>query len=345
MTVPPDPPASPPPDDFSRSRRPKTIGRYRIIGTLGEGGMGTVYEAEQDQPQRMVALKVIRSDFVIPELMRRFARESEVLGRLQHPGIAQIYEAGTAEGPHGPQPFFAMELVKGQSLTEYASARALNVDQRLELFARVCDAVHYAHKQGVIHRDLKPANIMVDAGGQPKILDFGVARLTDADVKATRQTSVGEVIGTLQYMSPEQVNADPGDIDTRSDVYSLGVILYELLSGQLPYDLAHRMIYEAARVIVIEDPAPLSSLNRTLKGDVEVIVGKALEKEKNRRYSSAADLASDVRRFLSNEPIAARPASAMYQLGKFARRNRALVGGLAVAALILVLGTAVSLWQ
>ena len=229
MTAPPDPP-SPPPGNFAKLRRPETIGNYRILGILGEGGMGTVYEAEQDQPHRKVALKVIRPDFVIPELIRRFSRESEVLGRLQHPGIAQIYEAGTSEGPRGPQPFFAMELVKGQPLTEYASARSLTLTQRLELFALVCDAVHYAHQKGVIHRDLKPANILVDAAGQPKILDFGVARLTDADVQATRQTSVGEVIGTLQYMSPEQVNADPGDIDIRSDVYSLGVILYELLS-------------------------------------------------------------------------------------------------------------------
>ena len=277
--------------------------------------------------------------------MRRFSRESEVLGRLQHPGIAQIYEAGTSDGPHGPQPYFAMELIKGQALTEYATARSLPLKQRLELFALVCDAVHYAHQQGVIHRDLKPANIMVDAVGQPKILDFGVARLTDADVQATRQTSIGEVIGTLQYMSPEQVNADPQDLDIRSDVYSLGVILYELLAGQLPYDLGRKMIFEAARVILVEDPAPLSTINRSLKGDVETIVGKALEKEKSRRYASAEDFASDLRRYLSDEPIAARPASAVYQLRKFAQRNRALVSGLALAALILVAGTVVSVWQ
>ena len=342
LTDPPPPLRSAPTQE---PRLSETIGRYRIIGTLGEGGMGTVYEAEQDQPQRLVALKVIRPDYVSPELIRRFERESQVLGRLQHPGIAQIYEAGTADGPYGPQSFFAMELVRGQSLTEFASGRALDVKQRLQLFARICDAVHYAHQQGVIHRDLKPANIMVDATGQPKILDFGVARLTDADVQATRQTSVGEVVGTLQYMSPEQINADPLDIDTRSDVYSLGVILYELLTGKLPYDLARKLIYEAARVILIVDPAPLSSVDRKFRGDVEVIVGKALEKEKTRRYASADEMASDVRRFLSDEPIAARPASAIYQMRKFARRNRAMVGGLAIAALILVAGTAVSLWQ
>ncbi len=342
---PPDPPRPLQSESPSGLRHPETIGSYRITGVLGKGGMGTVYEAEQEQPHRMVALKVIRPEFASPEMLRRFARESELLGRLQHPGIAQIYEAGTSEGPNGPQPFFAMELVRGLSLTDYASAKSLDLNGRLELFGRVCDSVHYAHQQGIIHRDLKPANILVDAAGQPKVLDFGVARLTDADVQATRQTSVGEVIGTLQYMSPEQVGADPDDIDIRSDVYSLGVILYELLSGQLPYDLARKMIYEAARVILVDDPAPLSQINRTFRGDVEVIVAKALEKEKSRRYGSAEQLASDVRRYLSDEPITARPASAIYQMRKFARRNRTLVGGLVLAAILLVAGTAVSLWQ
>lgn len=331
-----------PSDDMARYRRPQRIGEYQIIRALGEGGMGTVYEAEQESPHRRVALKVIRPDFVSPELVHRFARESEVLGRLKHPGIAQIYAAGTADGPHGPQPFFAMELVQGKTLDVYADEAHLTTDQRLQLFIRVCEAVHYAHQRGVIHRDLKPANILVDETGQPKILDFGVARVTDADVKSTMATSVGQVIGTLQYMSPEQVLADPLDLDTRSDVYSLGVVLYELLSGKLPYDLARKVIHEAARIIAIEEPAPLSSINKNLRGDVETIVIKALEKEKARRYSSADELASDVRRYLNDQPISARPASAMYQLVKFARRNRALVGGLALAALILVVGTVVS---
>lgn len=331
--------------DRPSSRRPTTIGRYGVTGELGEGGMGMVYAAQQDNPQRMVALKVIRPELVQPDLLRRFARESEVLGRLQHPGIAQIYEAGTFADDYGSHPFFAMELVHGEPLTQYAESRGLETSARLDLFAKVCDAVHYAHRQGVIHRDLKPANILVDREGQPKILDFGVARLTDADVQVTRQTSLGEVIGTLQYMSPEQVNADPDDVDARSDVYSLGVILYELLAGRLPYDLSRKMIYEAARIVLLDDPAPLSSINRKLGGDIEVIVAKALEKEKVRRYDSAEGLASDVRRLLNDEPISARPASAMYQLRKFARRNRALVVGLMVAAVLLLAGSAVSLWQ
>jgi tetratricopeptide (TPR) repeat protein/predicted Ser/Thr protein kinase len=322
---------------------PTTIGRYRILGLLGEGGMGAVYRAEQDQPSRIVALKVVRPDLVSPRLVRRFARETEVLGRLQHPGIAQIYEAGTAEGPEGPQPFFAMELVAGVPLDEYTRGKGLTVTQRLELFARICDAVHYAHQKGVIHRDLKPSNILVDDAGQPKVLDFGVARIADEDSENTRQTTMGQLLGTLQYMSPEQINADPLDIDIRSDVYSLGVILYQLLAEQLPYDISRHGLHEAAWVILQVDPAPLSSVNRTLRGDVETIVGKALEKEKARRYSSADELASDIRRYLKHEPISARPASAGYQIRKFAERNKALVGGLTLAAAILVVGAVVSI--
>ncbi len=344
-TVPPDRSAIPPEEPAWRPTLPASIGAYRILGILGVGGMGAVYEAEQDNPLRKVALKVIRPELVSPDLVKRFNRESDVLGRLEHPGIARIYEAGTAEGPHGPQPFFAMELVKGDDLDTYARLHKLTVSQRLGLFIRICEAVHYAHQQGVIHRDLKPANILVDATGQPKILDFGVARLNDPELKVTRQTTVGQVVGTLQYMSPEQVNADPLDLDTRSDVYSLGVILYELLAERLPYDISRHMLHEAAMVILQVDPAPLSSVDRNLRGDVETIVSKALEKEKNRRYSSADELASDIRRFLNHEPISARPASAMYQLRKFAARNRALVGGLTLAMIILVIGTVVSLWQ
>ena len=198
--------------------RPGVIARYRIIRLIGEGGMGAVYEAEQDQPRRTVALKVIKPGLASPELLRRFEQESQALGRLQHPGIAQIYEAGTADTGFGPQPYFAMEFIRGRSLKEYADEHQLTTRARLEMVAKVADAVHHAHQRGLIHRDLKPGNILVDETGQPKILDFGVARVTDSDAQATMQTDVGQLVGTLAYMSPEQVLADPLELDTRSDV-------------------------------------------------------------------------------------------------------------------------------
>jgi eukaryotic-like serine/threonine-protein kinase len=181
---------------------PAAIGRYRIMGLLGQGGMGAVYEAEQDQPRRTVALKVIKPGLATAETLRRFRYESQALGRLQHPGIAQIHEAGTADSGFGPQPYFAMELIRGRALHEYADGRQLKVRERLALMAKVCDAVDHAHRRGVIHRDLKPGNILVDETGEPKILDFGVARVTDSDVRQTRQTDLGQLVGTLAYMSP-----------------------------------------------------------------------------------------------------------------------------------------------
>src|SRR5215468_10113643 len=262
--------------------------------------MGTVYEAEQDHPRRTVALKVIRRGFTSRELLRRFEREAETLGRLQHVGIAQIYEAGTADSGFGPQPYFAIELIRGRSLLEYANERKLHFRERLEIMAKVADAVQHAHQRGLIHRDLKPGNILVDEAGQPKILDFGVARATDSDSQATMQTDIGQLVGTLAYMSPEQVLADPLELDIRSDVYALGVILYELLAERLPYDIS-RKIHEALTAIREEDPAKLSSINRSYRGDIETIVAKALEKNKTRRYASAAELAADIRHYLKDE--------------------------------------------
>jgi tetratricopeptide (TPR) repeat protein len=321
------------------------IGRYRIIRLLGEGGMGAVYQAEQDQPRRLVALKVIKSSLSSPSLLRRFEQESEALARLHHPGIAQVYDAGTADSGTGVQPFFAMEFIAGgQPVTEYAEAHHLNTQQRLELMVEICDAVQHAHQRGIIHRDLKPANILVDEHGHPKILDFGVARVTDSDTQATRQTDLGQLIGTLSYMSPEQALADPLELDTRSDVYALGVILYELLAGKLPYTLSKKL-HEAVSTIREQDPAALSSVSRLYRGDLETVVAKAMEKDKARRYGSAAALAADLRRYLKDEPILARPASASYQLYKFARRNRALVAGVAAVFVVLVAGVVVSTWE
>jgi serine/threonine protein kinase len=327
------------------SRSSVMIGRYRVLRLLGEGAMGSVFLAEQENPHRIVALKVIKPGFVNSELLRRFDQEADALGRLQHPGIAQIYEAGTADSGFGPQPYFAMEFIAGWSLLEFAEERHLNSRDRLKLMAKICDAMNHAHQRGIIHRDLKPGNILVDDAGQPKILDFGVARVTDSDTEKTRQTDMGQLIGTLAYMSPEQVLADPLELDIRSDVYALGVITYELLAGKLPYDTDGKALHEIVQSIRETDPVPLSSIQRIYRGDVDTIVAKALEKDKARRYASAAELAADIRRYLADEPIEARPPSTSYQLKKFARRNRALVAGAAAVVVVLAAGVVVSTWQ
>jgi tetratricopeptide (TPR) repeat protein len=323
---------------------PVVIARYKIVRLIGQGGMGSVYEAEQEHPRRTVALKVIKPGFASPVLLRRFEQEAEALGRLQHPGIAQIFEAGTADTGFGPQPYFAMELIRGMSLKEYARERSLSTRERVEMVARVCDAVHHAHQKGLIHRDLKPGNILVDETGQPKIVDFGVARITDRDTQATSHTDAGQLIGTLAYMSPEQVLADPLELDTRSDVYALGVILYELLAGRLPYAIGNKL-HDALETIRKSDPQPLSSVDSAYRGDLETIAAKTLEKDKNRRYASAAELGADLRRYLADEPIVARPASLRYQLGKFARRHTALVTGVAAVFVVLVGGIVTSTLQ
>jgi tetratricopeptide (TPR) repeat protein len=314
------------------------------VRLIGEGGMGSVYEAEQEHPRRTVALKVIKPGLASPALLRRFDQEAEALGRLQHPGIAQIYEAGTADTGFGPQPYFAMELIRGVSLKEYARERGLSTRQRVEMMGKVCDAVQHAHQKGLIHRDLKPANILVDETGQPKIVDFGVARITDRDAQATSQTDAGQLIGTLAYMSPEQVLADPLELDTRSDVYTLGVILYELLAGRLPYAVGAKL-HEALQAIRESDPQRLSSVDSVYRGDLETIAAKALEKDKVRRYASAAELGADLRRYLTDEPIVARPPSVSYQFGKFARRHHAVVAGVAAVFVVLVAGIVVSTLQ
>lgn len=322
---------------------PERIGRYRILRRLGAGGFGVVYLAEQENPRRTVAVKVMSAQFASPQLLRRFEYEAQILGRLQHPGIARIYEAGTAPGPQGVLAFFAMEYVQGQPLDEFARARNLSLRARLELVARVCEAVQYAHQLGVIHRDLKPLNILVDEFGQPKVLDFGVARSTDADPQLTTMlTGTGQFVGTLPYMSPEQAGGDPRLVDTRSDVYALGVILYQLLSGQLPLDLRTCALPEAARRIRDEQPARLGSIARSLRGEVETIVGKAIEKDKNRRYQSALELANDLRRYLAGAPIDAKRDSTLYVLRKTLRRYR-LVAGLLGGLAVLMIASSVTL--
>ncbi|MCA9311552.1 MAG: serine/threonine protein kinase, partial [Phycisphaerales bacterium] len=319
------------------------FGGYRIIRLLGRGGMGEVYLAEQDRPRRTVALKAIRPELSTERLRRRFEHEAEVLGRLIHPGIARIYDAGITGDEHSQQPYFVMEYVEGHPLCEAAAHLRLDTRARLQLFTQICDAVHHAHQRGIIHRDLKPANILVDRLGHPRILDFGIAVATDAEARMTNfQTGMQQLVGTLPYMSPEQVSGDPRDIDVRSDVYALGVCLYELLADRLPLDVDDTPLPDAVRIICEEDAPSLTSLDRPISRDIATIVGKALEKNRDRRYQSAHEFGEDLRRFLRDEPINARPPSAFYQLSKFARRNRGVVTGAALAVIALVVGVIVS---
>ena len=294
-----------------------------------------MYEAEQDNPRRTVALKVIRPGLVSAELLTRFRHEAQILARLKHPGIAQVYEAGKADDG---RPFFAMEFIRGTPLDEYARSRGLDAAARLELLAKVCDAVQHAHDKGVIHRDLKPGNILVEESGQPKVLDFGVAHVTAADLLTTSsRTQTGQLLGTLNYMSPEQLTARPSGLDGRSDVYTLGVILFELLAHRLPYHLDHLPVHEVARVIEQQEPSQLGSIDKLYRGDVAIIVAKALEKDKRRRYASAGDLASDIRRYLRGEPILARKVRPAERYWRWARRNPfiAVLGGVLTGVLVL----------
>ena len=322
---------------------PDRIGPYRVTRLLGEGGMGVVYEAEQDRPRRRVALKIIRPGMLTDPMLRRFRREAEVLGRLTHPGIAHVYDAGVDESGDARTPFIAMELVNGKVLTKYVQGIGLDSRDRLALANKLCDAIEHAHERGIIHRDLKPANILIDDRGQPKILDFGVARITESDVAmTTMQTQVGQIIGTAAYMSPEQASGDPDKVDTRSDVYSLGVIIFELLSNRLPIDVLRMPLHEAIRAIHEAEPTRIGSIDASLRGDIETILAKALSRSPENRYQTVAEFGADIRRYLQNKPIIARPPSTIYQLHKFARRNRALVGSVAAIMVALLIGLIVT---
>jgi WD40 repeat protein/tRNA A-37 threonylcarbamoyl transferase component Bud32 len=339
------PPITDVPEPVASSLIGTKIGAFTLKRIIGSGGMGTVYEAMQEQPRRRVALKMMKQGMTSRSALRRFEFESQTLARLQHPGIAQVYEAGTHDDGAGGVPWFIMEYIpNAQTLTEYAQEKKLGTRERLVLFRKVCEAVQHGHLKGIVHRDLKPGNILVDSSGQPKIIDFGVARSTDSDLAVTTlQTDVGQLVGTLQYMSPEQCAADPGDIDTRSDVYALGMILYELLTGRLPYDVAQAAIHEAVRMVREETPTKLSTIDRHLRGDVETIALKALEKERERRYQSATALEEDIERYLAGDPIAARRSTVWYHLKRFSQRHKAAVIMAASFVLLLLVATGFSL--
>jgi tetratricopeptide (TPR) repeat protein len=328
------------PDEIPDSL-PEQIGPFRILRLLGEGGMGRVYLAEQTSPRRDVALKVLRAA-AGAEAQQRFQREAELLAGLEHPGIARIYASGTAATAAGPLPYLAIEYVRGRDLIAHALQAGLSMPARLQLLAAVCRAVHYAHTQGVIHRDLKPANILVDDQNQPKVLDFGVARVIGHE-QFTRMTAAGEILGTLPYMSWEQLVGD-ARVDARSDIYALGALGYELLSGQPPYPgLLQTTLLGAIEAVRNSDPARLSRLVPAAAGDAETIIMKALAREPQQRYGSAAEMAADIERLLAHQPIAARPPTARYVLGLFVRRHQALTAAAGLIAVALVLASAISL--
>lgn len=318
---------------------PESVGPFRIVRLIGEGGMGRVYEAEQQSPRRRVALKLVAPRARSESLMQRFELEVDVLARLQHPSIAQIFECGEYDGEYGPQPYFAMELVDGVDVRTYAERAQLDLNAKLALVAEIADAIEHAHTKGVIHRDLKPDNVLVGENGRPKVLDFGIARVTDdSTLMRTAVTEAGQLIGTLNYMAPEQLGGDSTRIDAGADVYALGVILFELLSGRRPHEVSGLALTAAIRIVAEEEAPRLGRLAPGIAHDVETIVQKALEKERDRRYATAGALADDLRRFANHQPITARPPSAVYLARRFAQRHRGAVLGLTVAFVALTIG-------
>jgi eukaryotic-like serine/threonine-protein kinase len=355
-----------------RARETRSIGPYQLIRKLGEGGMGQVWLAEQTTPiHRQVALKLIKVGRYDDSVLQRFYAERQSLAVMDHPSIAKVFDAGaTADG----QPYFVMEYVPGQPLTSYCDRKRLNIRERLELFVRVCEGVQHAHQKAVMHRDLKPANILVvevDGKPVPRIIDFGLAKAANPTLDGeTLVTQAGGWVGTPGYMSPEQADPSVIDVDTRTDVYSLGAVLYELLTGSLPLetkDWRKQPLDEFLRQLREEDPQRPSSrvgadkktskstaegrsadpkqLINSLKGDLDWITMKALEKDRARRYGSPMELAADIKHYLANEPVTARPASVGYRARKYVLRHKALVAGTAAVFVVLVAGVIISTWE
>ncbi len=355
---------------MSKPAQPERIGPYRILDLLGRGGMGTVYLAEQASPiRRRVALKVLRGGLHDPRAVARFEVERESLALMAHPGIARVFAAGITDDGH---PWVAMEHVEGDAITEYCQREGLDLDARVRLLIEVCAAIEHAHQKGVIHRDLKPSNVLVtEVDGRPtaKVIDFGLARrfgeFRDGEETLTEG---GALVGTPAYMSPEQVKGRPGDVDTRTDVYGLGVLGYELVTGSVPYGpppSEQAPFLEVLDKVLKEEPLPPSArvsthdastltrllgrsfdsneLRRRLHGDLDLVVMKALEKDRERRYGSAGGFGADLQRFLDHEPVLASPPSAAYRLRKFVRRHRVPVLAATAVLLALVSGLVVSL--
>ena len=315
---------------------PARIGGFLIKGVIGSGGMGTVYLARQDHPRRTVAVKVINPGVTNERAFKRFDFEAQMLARLQHPGIAQIYEAGTWDEGAGGVPYFAMEYIAGAKiLTDYANDRKLGTRKRLELLADACEAVGYGHTKGVIHRDLKPGNILVTGDGDVKIIDCGVDRSTDSDAAATMATGAHDIVGTLQYMAPEQCSGDVHDLDSAADVYAMGATAYELLSGNLPYEVSGTGLAGAIKIITENQPPSLGALDASLRGEVAMIIAKAMSKEREDRYRTASELGDDLRRHLAGDAILACPPTIMTTLRRVIRRNRMAVAGLAIIFILL----------
>ena len=319
---------------------PQEIAGFLIKGIIGQGGMGAVYLAMQRTPRRAVAIKVMRAGVASPMALKRFEFEAQMLARLTHPGIAQIYEAGTFDQGEGASPFFAMEYIpNARMLDEYAKEHNLDIKAKVALLVEVCEAVGSGHAKGIIHRDLKPANILVSSSGRAKIIDFGVARSTDSDQRVTMQTDVHAIVGTLQYMAPEQCAGDVLDLDTAADVYALGVVLYELLTEKLPYEVTGG-IATAIKTVTEARPEPISQCDKSLAGDLEVIVAKAMSKDRTDRYRTASELGDDLQRWLNDEPIMARPPTLMTSFKRVVRRNKGLT--VLTACMVVILGCAIA---
>tara|TARA_Y100000589_G_scaffold266352_2_gene257569 strand:+ start:8940 stop:11573 length:2634 start_codon:yes stop_codon:yes gene_type:complete len=315
---------------------PARIAGFMIKGVVGAGGMGTVYLGRQDHPRRTVAVKVMNPGVTNPRALKRFDFEAQMLARLQHPGIAQIYEAGTWDDGSGGVPYFAMEYIAGSKvLTDYANDKKLDVRQKIELIADACEAVGYGHTKGVIHRDLKPGNILVTSDGHAKIIDFGVARSTDSDAAATMATGVHDIVGTLQYMAPEQCSGDVHDLDSSADVYAMAVTAYEVLTGKLPYTVSGLGLAGAIKVITEDAPTPLESVDSRLRGEVSTIIAKAMSKNREDRYRTGSELADDLRRYLAGDAIVACPPTLITTFRRVIRKNRGVVAGIAVMMLLL----------